>query len=148
MQALNHTVFGTLVAVTINEPLVAIPVALGSHFVMDIIPHYGNDPRAARGSKAYNFKVVIDALASILILLFFISLHPANTSLVVICALATTFPDFLWPLALYIRQRGPLWAFFKFHKRIQRESRVGIFVELGWFLLTTTLVIYEIHHRA
>jgi hypothetical protein len=144
VQALNHTVFGTLVAVTVKVPEIAIPVALASHFIMDAIPHYGNDPKAPRGSRSYNIRIVVDALASILILLFFLGLHPVNKGLVIVCSLVAVMPDFLWPLALYIKQKGPLWGFFKFHKLIQKESRSGIFIELGWFITTTMLVIYKI----
>jgi hypothetical protein len=144
MQALNHTVFGSLVAVTINEPALAIPIALASHFVLDTIPHYGNDPKIPNGSKAYKLRVVADFVASLLILLLFISLHPPNTALLLVCAFAAVAPDALWPLALKIKHTGPLWAFFRFHKGIQTESRSGIFVEIGWFLITTSIVLYKI----
>jgi hypothetical protein len=119
MQALNHVVFGSLIALTVPEPAVAIPLALASHFVMDTIPHYGEDPNALRGTNAYYAKIIADALASILILILFVSLHPPNVGLLVACSLVAVFPDLLWPLALYIKQKGALWEFFKFHKRIQ-----------------------------
>ena len=143
MQALNHVVFGSLIAVTINQPILAIPLAFGSHFIMDTIPHYGSDPKAPRGSNLYYARIVGDALASILIILFFLSLRPPNPMLLIVCSIAAVMPDFLWPLALYIKQKGPLWAFFKFHKLIQRESRMGIFVEIAWFTITSLLVIYK-----
>ncbi len=144
MQAFNHTVFGALVAVTIKEPALAIPIALGSHFVMDAIPHYGNDPKAPRGSKFYNMRVLIDGIASILILVIIVSLKPADPGLIIACALFAVLPDLLWPLALHIKQKGPLWDFFKFHKHIQRESRSGIFVEIGWFVLSALFVVYNV----
>ena len=144
MQAINHVVFGSLVAVIIREPALAVPISLGSHFVMDAIPHYGDDPKAPRGSKQYNLRIVADAIACILVLLLFVSLHPPNTMLLITCAVVAASPDFIWPLALYIKQKGPLWAFFKFHKNIQRESRTGIYLEIVWLALTSTLVIYKI----
>lgn len=144
MQALNHVVFGSLVAVTINEPLVAVPVALASHFVLDYIPHYGNDPKAPRGSKPYYIKIIADFLASVLVILLFLSLHPVNPALLIICAVMAVMPDFLWPIALYIKHKGLLWGFFKFHKSIQTESRSGMFLEIGWFLVTTSLVLYQL----
>jgi hypothetical protein len=86
-------------------------------------------------------------LASIVALLFFLSLHPAHAGLLLGCVVLAVLPDFLWPLALVVRQKGPLWAFFKFHKGIQTESRAGIFVEIVWFALTTTLVVYRLHQQ-
>lgn len=144
MQAVNHVVFGSLIAVTINQPLIAIPAALASHFIMDALPHYGEDPRAPRGSKYYLIRILADATASTLVVLYFISLHPPNVGLLITCAIVAVLPDFLWPLALFIKRSGPLWAFFKFHKLIQRESPNGIFLELGWFVATTSLVLYKL----
>jgi hypothetical protein len=145
MQALNHTVFGSLIATTISEPTIALALALTSHFVLDAIPHYGEDPKAPRGSSAYYLRVIADLLASVVVLVFFLSLHPAHAWLLVACAILAVLPDFLWPLALVVKQKGPLWAFFRFHKGIQTESRAGIFVEIGWFAVTTTLVVYRLH---
>lgn len=146
MQAINHAAFGSLIAVTFTEPILAVPLALGSHFLMDAIPHYGNDPRAPRGSKFYYAKILADTLATIVILIFFISLHPVSTTLIIVCAVVAIMPDFLWPLALHIKQKGPLWSFFRFHKLIQRESRSGIFIELVWLTATTLIVVYRIRY--
>jgi hypothetical protein len=145
MQAINHTVFGSLIATTISEPAIALPLALASHFLMDAIPHYGEDPKAPRGSKAYYIRIAADLLASVIVLLFFLSLHPAHAWLLGACVVVAVMPDFLWPFALFVKQKGPLWAFFRFHKRIQTESRAGIFVEIGWFAITTSLVVYRLH---
>lgn len=145
MQAINHAVFGALIAVTVHEPVVAIPLSLGSHFVMDAIPHYGNDPKAPRGSRLYYLRIIIDTMASFSILLLFLSFHPPHMKLIIVCASVAILPDLLWPLALHVKRSGPLWAFFKFHKLIQRESRSGILVEKGWLIITTLLVLYKIH---
>jgi hypothetical protein len=144
MQALNHTVFGSLIAVTVTEPALAVPLALASHFVLDSIPHYGNDPNAPAYSRPFFYRVAADFIASTLMILFFLSLHPPNPTLLVVCAIVAISPDFLWPVALKIKQKGPLWDFFKFHKNIQTESRSGIFVEIVWFILTASLVVYKI----
>ena len=146
MQALNHVVFGSLIALIVNEPVIAIPVALGSHFVLDTIPHYGNDPKAKRGSKAYNYRIVVDTIASILIVMYFVSYHPPNELLIMICAFVAVLPDLVWPLALTVKHEGPIWAFFKFHKTIQHESRKGIYLEIVWFMVSTYLVIYTLKH--
>lgn len=145
MQALNHTVFGSLVAVTIKEPTLAIPIALCSHFVLDSIPHYGEDPKFAMGTRNFIYRIFADGLASIGIVLLFLSLHPPNPALLVICSFFAILPDFFWPLALHIKHKGPIWAFLKFHKAIQRESRSGIYLEAVWFVITTSLVVIIIH---
>jgi hypothetical protein len=144
MQALNHVVFGSFIAVILPDPLIAAPLAFGSHFLMDSIPHYGEDHKAPRGSRRYITRILLDTTASILIVLYFLSLKPAHPGLLMLCAFIAVSPDLLWPLALFIRRRGPLWEFFKFHKLIQKETRKGIFIEAAWFLVTTSLTIYLI----
>ena len=144
MQALNHMVFGSLVAVTVNEPVIAVPVALASHFLLDAIPHYGNNPRAALGSRAFNIRLLLDILACILVMSIFLSLNPINPTLILICAFFAVLPDIFWPFALVVKHKGPIWEFFKFHKNIQHESPSGIYVEIAWFILTTALVVNKI----
>ena len=141
MQALNHVVFGSLIAVTIEQPALAIPISFASHFVLDAIPHYGSDPKALRGSRPYIIRIVVDAILSVLVILFFLSLNPNNKALLIACAFFAVLPDLIWPLALFIKRRGPLWEFFKFHKTIQRESRKGIILETIWFMVTSSLVV-------
>jgi hypothetical protein len=141
MQALNHVVFGSLIAVITPEPALALPLSFGSHFVLDAIPHYGSDPQAPRGSRAYNLRILVDAVLSTLVILLFLSLNPPRRGLLLACVFFAILPDLIWPVALFIKHRGPLWAFFKFHKTIQRESRKGIILELIWFLVSTLVVV-------
>lgn len=135
MQALNHVAFGSLIAVTIKQPSLAAPMALASHFVLDTFPHYGEDPRARQGSLAYNIRIVLDASLSLVLLIGLAWQFPQHTSLILLCGFLAILPDFFWPLALYIKQRGPIWAFLKFHKSIQKfESPRGIWFEVIWLL--------------
>lgn len=145
MQALNHVAFGSLVALVVKEPAVAIPVALGSHFVMDAIPHYGEDHKAPRFSRRYYGRILVDAQISVLFAAWILAAHPPHAGLVFICGLVAILPDFLWPLALYVKKTSLMWKFFVFHKRIQRESRRGIYVEIVWFTVTCSAVYALIH---
>jgi len=145
MQALNHTVFGSLIAVTITEPAIALPLALASHFILDMIPHYGDDPKSPRGSKSYYIRIVVDIIACFIVGGIFLSLNPPHAGLIVACIWVSVAPDILWPLALFIKQKGILWNFFKFHKKIQRESRSGIYLEIVWFAVTVMLFLGQVN---
>ncbi len=144
VQGLNHVVFGSLIAVTIKEPTLAVPLALVSHFALDTIPHYGEHGPTARGTKGYHIRIMIDLVACLAFVFFALALGPPNPALLAVCAFLAVAPDFLWPLAVNAKHDGLLWAFFKFHKRIQTESKNGIWVEIPWFLVTTALVIIAI----
>jgi hypothetical protein len=139
MQGLNHVVFGGLVGLTIKEPALAVPLALGSHFVLDMIPHYGEHYRTRHGTKLFKVRAVADVVASFAFGIWLLWLHPANSGLVAACMILAVLPDILWPVALYIKQTGPAWEFFK---RIQRENPWGIYIEVIWFLVTFGLVYH------
>lgn len=136
MLGINHTTTGAIIALTIKEPAVALPLAFASHFVLDIIPHHGNDLRFIHGQRQYNRKIAFDGLASILILVAAIVARPQDGGYIAACVFASVLPDLVWPLADHIEHRGPLWRYFKFHKGIQHESPMGIRTEWIWAVLS------------
>lgn len=141
MQGINHVVFGSLVGLTIKQPALAAPIALASHFALDMIPHYGEHHVTQLGTKLYHVRILADIAACFIFGAALLMLRPANPGLVILCAILAVIPDFLWPIYLAIKPRGFLFEFFKFHKLIQRESPLGIIIEVVWFLVTGGLVV-------
>src|SRR3990167_3503334 len=100
MIALNHGTTGAVIAVTIKEPVLAIPLSFLSHFVQDLIPHwnYGVERAAEQEgrffTKRFNIYLIIDALLSI-ILLFTLSflVFPEYKWLIWACMAAAACPD-------------------------------------------------------
>lgn len=141
MTGSNHVITGALIAAVVPQPLVAIPLAFLSHFVLDTLPHYGHEHDERYWlTKTYTKVLVTDAL---LINSFFISLliiRPEHWLLIGACAVVAVLPDILWiPYYLHDRrhpeskQRN---AVSKFLKRIQLGERPwGIFVELAWLVV-------------
>jgi hypothetical protein len=41
MTATNHAITGAIIAVVIDKPVIALPLALLSHFAQDALPHFG-----------------------------------------------------------------------------------------------------------
>ncbi|MEI7682743.1 MAG: hypothetical protein WCJ24_00365 [Candidatus Saccharibacteria bacterium] len=140
MQGLNHVVFGSLIGLTIKQPALAVPLALGSHFALDMIPHYGEHHLTKLGTKLFHARALADIVFSFGFGFWLLSLTPPNPQVLIICMVVAVLPDLLWPLALYIKHSGPVWAFFSFHKKIQHESPWGIYIEIIWFLITGGLV--------
>lgn len=144
MQGVNHVTFGTLIAVTVKEPTLVAPLALASHFALDILPHHGNDPYFKRGSRAYTLRVVVDGLASLTLTVVLARAFPALSGVIYLGAFFSLLPDFFWPLATRPLKNELLIKFLRFHKAIQtRESRNGIYFEVVWFML----VLYLINQR-
>lgn len=102
MTGTNHILAGALIGTTLGQP-VAIPVAFASHFVLDIMPHYGNDtvPRMRRVLQ-------YDAILSITLLITLVTLTPHHWLLMLTCALASILPDAIWiPYELANRRKKP-----------------------------------------
>lgn len=41
MNIVNHLLAGSIIAITIKNPAIVLPLAFISHFLMDALPHYG-----------------------------------------------------------------------------------------------------------
>lgn len=144
MLGVNHTLTGTLIAVTVRDPLLVAPLALTSHFVLDVLPHHGNDPAFVRGTSSYYRKVALDGVLSLAVYALAILKWPHLFVVISVGAFFAILPDLFWPLALHIKQRGPLWAFFRFHKSIQQyETPRGIWIEYAWALITGSLLLWH-----
>ncbi len=50
MTATGHAVIGTVIAVTVSNPVLAIPLAVASHVAADLFPHW--DPGTNRNKKS------------------------------------------------------------------------------------------------
>ncbi len=61
MTATNHSLTGAIIAASIVNPFVALPLALLSHFVLDATPHFGKGLEFL-ATKAFKRMLVLDAL--------------------------------------------------------------------------------------
>ncbi|HEY5267881.1 MAG TPA: hypothetical protein VII94_01975 [Candidatus Saccharimonadales bacterium] len=142
----NHILIGSSIAVTVNEPILALPLAFVSHFVLDSLPHFGY----ARGGyevllkkKMTYFVLLLDILGiSIVIFTFHFS-----EILILACAVLAISPDAEWPYRYFLFERKgekpPSTFLTDFHRRIQWCERPwGLYVEILIFIG----VLASIHH--
>src|SRR5579884_3917662 len=141
MRAINHALTGSLIGLTVGEPAVALPLALASHFICDIIPHHAaTDPTSPEwlGSARFRNVLITDALLCITLVVVLALDHPLHWLLAAICAFVATSPDML-NLRLFIdaRSRGSvnITRLLKFTIGIQWFQRpIGAVVEAAWFI--------------
>lgn len=147
MTATNHALTGALIGLVVGNPLIALPAALLSHFVCDVIPHYGPDMDDATWLKSKQFKrfLSIDATLCVLLVAYLGVQRPAHWLLAAICAFLATSPDLLW-LGKFLRlnkgnnQGSPNW-FLRFARDIQWFQRpLGAVVEAAWFIAGIVLL--------
>lgn len=145
MRAINHALTGSLIGLTVTMPAIALPLAVASHFICDMIPHYSSDQPDKKYLKSQVFRRLLyaDALLCLSLVLFLAARHPLHWWLAAACAFLATSPDFFW-LGKYICTRSgkkwrPTW-FSRFAGNIQWFQRpIGAAVEVAWF--TSALII-------
>jgi hypothetical protein len=142
MTASNHALTGAVIALAIRQPLMVIPLAVVSHFLLDALPHFGGVPIT---SRKFLFILAGDAgIAAGLLLSMFVLFQPLwwLPLLGAVCAMS---PDLMW-FPNFIREitgrecKKPD-VITKWHKKIQWYERPqGMVVEVGWFILFMSLL--------
>ncbi len=151
MTATNHALTGAIIGLSITNPLLALPLALLSHFICDALPHY-TDESTKVGSRAFALYLMCDMLGAIAVATFLFVLRPDAWFVACWCAFLATSPDLMW-IQLFVRAQKtgkevrPTHLVARFHKKIQWFARpIGAIVEYAWaagclFLLAKLAVI-------
>jgi hypothetical protein len=146
MTATNHVATGALIATVIKQPYLALPLAFLSHFVLDMIPHFG----IGKGhiNKTFATYLTIDMSCASAVLLAVLIIHPANWLLIMVCAVLAASPDLLWLYYLIFEFQGKPKAFGPVAKLLAdiqwSETISGLLVELAWLTTTGYLLINRI----
>ena len=139
MTGLNHVLTGAAIGLAVQEPLLVIPLALVSHFILDAIPHFDHEIYRY-GSKHFTKIMLSDSILSIGAVLGLVLLFPANALGIILGALSATAPDFLWPY-YYTHGRPQNW-YYKFHVGIQWFERpAGAWVEASYLIFIGTVLV-------
>jgi len=146
LRAINHALTGTIIGLTVREPAIALPLAVVSHFICDIIPHYSSDLPVKKWLKSQLFKNLLyaDALLCFALVLLLASRHPLHWQLAAVCAFLAAAPDFLWLPRFISANSKRAWRatpFDKFAEKIQWFQRpIGVVVEAVWFFAAIILL--------
>lgn len=133
---------GAVMATALQRPLLVIPLAIASHFILDLLPHFGvneHNHSARNRHPLFLYIVITDTVLTIamLVLLPFVLGGAISWWLLVASMLAAWIPDALWirHFAHHLRGRQiQPGRFARFHQRIQWFERpIGLIVELVWF---------------
>lgn len=149
MTATGHAVIGTVIAAKIGNPALAIPIALASHIVADMIPHWdvatnGNGKGDGKVLKNAIIDVVFGFLLSFLIIqLFFPQVNLLYAFVVII---ASQLLDWLMvPYYLFNSKNKFSRAVYKFQKlfdsRLDRPWGIVTQVAVGLLLLIVAIII-------
>lgn len=138
MTATNHALTGAIIGTLVVNPVLAVILAVLSHFVLDGIPHYDSEGRVV--TKAFDKYLIIDALLCIsLVVLLYIN-SPQYWFLPAVCAFVAVSPDFMWSKAYMDSKREhnfvkPKHLLARIHAKVQWFQRpIGWVVEVCWLL--------------
>ncbi len=138
MTGFNHVLTGVTIAVVVQQPVLAPLVALASHFLLDMMPHFGGLTWFNNWGKQLIVLTVMDALLCTIFLLLGITFFPQHIHLILLCAVFAILPDLLW---IFHYRYGVQHRFFVFHQAIQRYERPwGAFVEVAFCGLLLSLL--------
>lgn len=149
MTTSNHLFAGAVIALTVKQPLLAVPLALMSHYILDALPHFGYKDAADLASMLRFRLTLIMESVNIIGVPLLIYLLWGNSVWVFLTALVAITPDFVWVYRYYWYDRFglavPLGRFSHWHSAIQWGERPwGIVIELATLMLligvTTQLV--------
>lgn len=128
MTATGHALIGTIIAAKVGNPALAIPIAIGSHFLADALPHWDTGYHREQKSKRKffiesGFDVLLGFVLSwLLITWIFPSTNLLYAFIIIIMA---QLPDWLTAPYLFFD-----WKFFPFsnayHLQKKFDSRLGL----------------------
>ena len=139
MRSINHSLTGALIGLSVSEPAISLPVSFLSHYLLDVIPHFGfKDGDKAMSLSKFNILLVIDAVLCLGLVVWLIIAKPRNWLIAIICAFLAASPDF-FSLNKYIKYlKNEKWKpniYSRFAKNIQWfEKPIGAVSETIWFI--------------
>ena len=135
MTASNHVVAGAVIAAAVPQAAIALPLAFISHFIMDALPHYGDNDNHSWLNRHFKYVLGVDLALTLIFLIGLLVLQPANWVLLVLAGLVAVSPDILWLpyfLADLKHQHKEHSKLAKLLKWIQWGERPwGIYIELA-----------------
>lgn len=129
-----HALAGATIVVLIPNPVIAIPIAVGSHFILDSIPHWQETFYPYKATYKTWIRIPIDLTLAVILVSIITIHHPDITNLIWIGAFAANAPDLdsiasIRPISL---RNKVFKTYYNWHCVIQREtvSFKGILTQL------------------
>ena len=144
---------GAVLALTIKNPAVAIPLSFISHYLQDLIPHWNYsvnrqaDKKDSFFATRFNLFLLTDFCLSVILMIVLALLFPAHKWLIWACMVAAAIPDLVWAYyRLYkehIKKQKPAYdPFTNLHARMQwSHTTAGALVEVAWFVAMGALIL-------
>jgi len=149
MTATAHALIGAAIAAKVENPFVAYPIALGSHFLMDLIPHWDTGThRKEKSHLRFWIDSILDLSLGLLLVQFLFGAY-VNQIHLWLAVFFSQLPDWFSIPYLFFKVRiPPFFQIYKFQSMFDRKAElaVGITTQLlfvGPILYFTTPIPWE-----
>jgi len=97
MLGFNHVLAGSITALLVPAPLVPL-VAVASHFILDLSPHFGFPEGANPYAKPFRYVLILDGILCAVALAIGLVAFPDKWFMICVGGFFGLLPDLLWPL--------------------------------------------------
>ncbi len=139
-----HVFVGAVIASKIPNPLIAIPLAFASHFILETVPHWNphlntETEKFGKPTKKSTIITIVDSTVALVSgsLIAWQALPNTNQAILILaCCLASVLPDLLEAPYFFLKIRTA-WVkkWIKFQKSLQNDT------SFYWGFLTQTATI-------
>ncbi len=150
MTATGHAVIGVVIAAVVPNPVIAIPLALGSHILADMFPHWDTGTnRKEKTKQRFLWESFADCALSVILTYVLVTFLFPQTDLLYAYTIVFAAQFFDWASAPYVFfkiKNPPTFEWFyrfqkKFDDRLDKPwgiiGQVGILVLLVLIAVTT-----------
>jgi hypothetical protein len=142
MTATGHALIGTVIAAKIGNPALAVPIAIGSHFLADALPHWDTGTnKEAKSKQTFFIESAFDvfvgfALSFLLIQFVFPQTNLLYAFFIIIMA---QLPDWLTAPYLFFNMK-----FFPFTNIYHFQKKFDTTLGLPWGFINQVAVVLAI----
>jgi hypothetical protein len=139
MTATGHALIGTVIAAKVGNPVLAIPIALASHFIADSLPHWDTGTnRKLKSKRTFFIESLIDVLVGfVLSWLLIVWVFPAtNLSYAFLIIIMAQLPDWLTaPYLFFDLNFFPFSNIYHFQKKFDNK------LDTPWGVINQTAAV-------
>lgn len=118
-----HAAAGVALGITLGNPVLVIPAALTSHFLLDCVPHWQETLAPYEPTWKSYVRIPIDVALAIGLTIWAAHMQPSCVPAIWAGAIAANIPDLdMVVVPLPAIKRGLMRRYWDWHCRIQRET--------------------------
>jgi len=140
MTATAHAIVGTMIAARFVDPVISLPLALGSHYLFDLVPHWDSGTHLRQKSnRRFIYEAFIDGGIAFIVsgFVFYYLFQRTDFFYLYLVVGFSVLPDILTVITRFMfKIKNPLWDW---NNRLQ--SKLNRRLGLPWGILTQIIVV-------